>query len=47
MVKLAEEHNSSEVIGVVGGEAFELLANSHDARGLACGRGAADGLVKA
>ena len=31
----------------MGTEALELLANGHNARGLACGRGAADGLIEA
>jgi hypothetical protein len=46
VVELAEEDDASEVVGVVGGEAFELFADGHGSVGMA-GRGwAEDGAVE-
>jgi hypothetical protein len=45
--KLAKEDDAAEVVGVVGGERDELVADGHDADGGAGTRRAADGMVEA
>jgi hypothetical protein len=45
-VKLAEEDDAAEVIGVVRGETLELLAYGHDANWLAGSGWAADGSIQ-
>ena len=47
MKLLADEDDSSEVVGAVRGEGDELVADGHDAGGVTGARGATDGLVEA
>ena len=46
MVELAQEDDASEVVSVMGGEAFQLLANRHGSGRLARRGWAAYGLVE-
>ncbi len=43
---LAEKDDAPEVIVIVGGEVFKLLADGHDAHGLARARGAAHWIIE-
>src|SRR5580692_2190974 len=46
-LQLAQENDAAEVVGVVGPQAFQLLANGHGARRQARARGADDRAIEA